>query len=102
MSNILRQSAIGVKFDITIKENGVVVDLSSVSQKNLIFLRPDGSRLVKATSFINTGTDGQLRYTSIAGDLDLLGPHELQIDLIFPAGYDGPTDIGSFWVEANL
>jgi hypothetical protein len=99
---ILRKDATGVKFDATIKERGVAVDLSSVSVKNYYITKPNGVVLTKAASFINTGTDGQLRYISGAGDLDTIGLYRWQVALSFPGGYVGPTDIGAFWVEANL
>lgn len=99
---IVRKDAIGVRIDTTIKEAGVPINLSTVSQKDYVIVKPDGARVVRSTVFITDGSNGQIRYVTISGDLNLVGQYKLQADLVFPGGYDGPTDIGTFWVEDNL
>lgn len=99
----VRKNAIGVKIDVTVKEDGTAINLSSVTTKNYIVTKPDGTTQVTwAASFITDGTNGQLRYTTVSGDLDQVGRYQLQVDLAFPSSFTGRTDIGTFYVEDNL
>jgi hypothetical protein len=99
---VLRQNAVGVKIDITIIEDGVPVNLVGVTKKDYFIQKPSGLDVTKNTVFVTTGIDGKLRYITIVGDLDEIGQYLIQADLEFPGGYDGTTNIGTFWVEANL
>jgi hypothetical protein len=97
-----RKGAIGVKIDVTVLEDDAAVDLSSASTKNYIIEKPDGTIVTWAAGFVTTGTNGQLRYTTLSGDLNQAGRYKLQVDLVFSGSYDGPTDIGAFVVEENI
>ena len=99
---VVQKDAINVKLLVTILEDGLPVDLSSCTQKNFIILKPGGTKLTKSSNFTTSGTDGKLQYFTISGDLSDVGEYQIQADLIFSGGYDGPTDIGSFWVASNL
>lgn len=102
--DILRKDAINASINITLKHrrNGEPVDLSTATVKNYIISKPNGLVLTKAASFTTNGTDGKLSYPTTTGDLDTIGRYRIQVYLTFPAGYIGPSDIGSFWVGANL
>lgn len=93
---------IGTNFIVTIKdENDDVVDISGATTKNLRFKKPDGTIVTQAASFVNTGTDGQIKYTTVAGDLDVHGTWALQafIDL---GSQELNSDIYKFKVYKNL
>lgn len=100
--DILRQNSIGVNIDVTVVERGTPVNLIGILVKDYIIVKPSETRVVKTASFVTTGADGKLRYITIAGDLNEVGQYRLQADLQFEFGYDGPTEIGTFWVAANL
>jgi hypothetical protein len=104
----IQNGAVGVIIRTTIREeddNGdlVIINLASVTQKNIIFKKPSGALVTKAGVFYTDGADGKLQYLTIAGDLDEDGIWSMQADFVFPgAGYDGPTEIGQFRVLPNL
>lgn len=50
------------------------------------FQRPDGSSFQKAASFVSDGTDGKIKYTTIAADLNMQGAWTLQGVVIITAG----------------
>jgi len=65
---------IGTIFEATIKDQaGAVVDISTATTKQILFKKPTGVVLTKTASFTTTGSDGKIRYTTIAGDLDVSG-----------------------------
>jgi len=106
MGLIFRQNALNVKIEITVfdaESPSSIVDVSSASTKDFIVRKPDGTRVVWAASFVTNGTDGKLKYiTNSANDFDQKGRYKIQVDLVIPGTYDGPTDIAAFYVEENL
>lgn len=70
---------IGTVFTATIlDEDDAVVDISTYTPKQLIFTKPSATKVTQTASFVTDGTDGQIKYTSIAGDLDEEGLWQLQ------------------------
>ncbi len=99
----LQQDAIGATIEITVEEDGVAVNLASVTAKDLYFKKPNGTVLQKPASFVTNGADGKLQYVTQAGDLDRAGTWKVQAYLQFPGGgYDGRGEIGEFRVKGNL
>ena len=100
----LQQNAKNVSIEVTVKQNGVVVDLSTVTAKTFYVKKPDGTTIVQWTaSFKTNGTDGILKYLTQTGDLNLVGVYQLQPSITFPgSGYDGFCDIVEFTVEENV
>lgn len=98
----VQMDAIGVVIEVTVTEDDVVADLSTVTTKQLILRKPNGDELTKTALFTTNGSDGKLRYTTIAGDLDHIGTWKVQPYLVFPGGFDGRIDHGSFRVKANI
>ena len=89
--NDIHLGDIGTVFEATIKDcvNGVssFVDLTGATFKEIIFKKPDGTKLTKAATFKTDGTDGIIQYTTIAGDLDQAGGSwKLQANLVLPSG----------------
>lgn len=70
---------VGTVFEATVKdEASVIVDISSATVRRLKFRTPDGRLLTKDAVLVNTGTDGKMKYTSVAGDLDVAGLWRVQ------------------------
>lgn len=93
---------IGTIFTATIKdENDTIVDVSGATTKQLIFKKPDDTILTRTASFVNTGTDGKIKYVAVAGDLDMHGSWFLQayVDL---GSTELRSDIHKFTVYTNL
>jgi len=102
MSAQVHVGDIGTVFQATVKDqDGAVVDISTASVKTLFFRKPNGTVLAKAAVFVATGTDGQMKYVSIAGDLDQSGNWSLQGYVVIGAG-QWHTDTATFFVKANV
>lgn len=63
----------GTEIGVTVKEKGVIVDLSAASAKTFKFRKPGGGLVEKAAQFKTDGTDGRLIYVVESGFLDSPG-----------------------------
>lgn len=98
----LQQHAVGVRIQVTIIEDGSPVDISTVTTKEIVFLKPGGRSQSKTASFVNSGTDGKLEYVTESGFLNTSGDWQAQGYIVFPGGFDGRSDIVRFQVAKNL
>ena len=69
---------IGTQFVLTLTDDGAVVDISASTTKQFYFRKPDGSAKTVTAEFVTDGTDGQLKYTTVSGDIDQAGYWEIQ------------------------
>ena len=103
MANIvIHVDDVGTIFQLTIVDSdGAIVDVSGATQKNLIFKPPQGTAEIKSASFVNTGSDGKIQYTTIAGDIDTQGQWKVQAYAELSDG-NYYSSIITFLVEKNL
>ena len=75
--------------------------LISSLDKKFVFKKPDGTTFERVAVFTNTGSDGQIEYTTVDGDLSGPGTWHLQA---YVATSDGSwnTSVGYFKVYENL
>ena len=94
---------IGTVFVVTIKdEDETVVDVSSASTQQIIFSKPDGTKVTKTSVFTTDGTDGKIQYTTVdVNDLTTKGKWHLQGKVTLSAG-TWTTNVGHFKVFKNL
>jgi hypothetical protein len=92
---------VGTVFELTIKEGSTIVDVSTTTAKQIKFLKPSGEVLTKTASFTTDGTDGKIKYASIAGDLDEVGPWEIQAVVTFASG-EWNSNTSQFDVYRNI
>jgi cellobiose phosphorylase len=92
---------IGTILVCTIREYGVVFDLSTATVTKFKIHRPDGSMLIVTALFLTTGVDGKLRYVTVANDFNMDGEYQIQAYIEMPLG-KWHTDIASFVVDENL
>lgn len=97
----IRVGDIGTIFEVTIKDDGVVVDISSASVKDLIFRAPDAAAVSKPADFKTNGSDGIIQYATTAGFLNIDGNWRIQALITLAAG-TWKSDIGDFTVHPNL
>jgi len=91
-----------VIFTGTFKDkNDVVVDISAATTKDIIFQNDKELVLTKAGTFVNTGTDGKLTYTSNTTDLNRSGLWKWQMFVVGP-GLSNHTEVKTFPVRENL
>lgn len=70
----MKKNDIGTIIRYTIKNTqGVLVDLSTASVKQIRLRKPSGGLLLKTATFTTDGTNGQIEYAAMAGDLDEVG-----------------------------
>lgn len=92
---------IGTVFQITLTDCNVAVDLTGYTNLDMIFLKPDGTVVVKDAAIFGLASDGIIRYTTIANDLDQVGTWKIQAEITLPTG-TWRSDIEKFKVYANL
>jgi len=101
MATEIHVNDIGTTLECTIKDNGVIVDLSSATSLRVILKSPDNRKLNKQAVITNPpGTDGKMEYVTIDGDLESDGDWELQG--IVEIGGRWHTDTKIFTVAKNL
>lgn len=102
MSDTIRKGDIGTVIRCTVKEAGSALDLSGATTKQIKIQKPDGTILTKTAAFTTDGTDGQIQYTTISGDADLIGRYEIQVVITGLSGWSGASTTWSFEAESTL
>ena len=79
-NTIIHVGDVGTIFRLTITEDDDVtaVNVSGASVKKFYFAKPDGTKVNKTAEFNTDGTDGKLKYTAIAADIDMAGRWQVQ------------------------
>jgi hypothetical protein len=82
-------------------QDGVIEDVSAATAMILTIKKVGGAPVDKTLTFTGDGTDGQVKYTTLASDLDAPGIWRIQgkITLATVVYY---TDLLSFEVAPNL
>jgi len=99
--NEIHLGDIGTKFEITVMNSTVAVNIKTATTKSIIFQKPDESQIEKDAEFTTDGTNGKMKYLTIADDLDQVGMWKFQAHLVMPNGA-WKSDISTFQVHANL
>ena len=85
---------VGTVFRLTITDtDGTAIDVSTAVTKYIYFQDPTGAKVQKTAAFTTNGSDGKIQYTTIAGDIDMVGTWHVQ-------GYV-ETSLGKFWTEKD-
>jgi hypothetical protein len=88
-------------YDTTSTGTTEIADISAATSLTFTFKRPDGTTYTKNASFTNTGTDGQIQYVTVDGDLNVAGTWSIQAYVVTPTG-SHKTNTGTFRVFENL
>ena len=84
--NTMHLSDIGTKLDLLIDdEDGNVLNISAATTKQIILTKADGVEVTKTAVFVTDGTDGLLRYVTIAGDIDVIGVWKKRAYVVTPS-----------------
>lgn len=97
---------IGTVFEITLQDCSVdpaiPVDLTAATTIEIIFQKPPSTKVVKTGVVVNPpGTDGLIKYTSVADDLDKNGTWKIQARVVFPTG-EWRSSVDEFIVHPNI
>jgi hypothetical protein len=101
MASEIHYGDIGVNFNITVMNGDAVLNVSNANSISIIFQKPDSSDLTKTASLVTNGTDGKIKYTTVAGDLDQIGTWQIQARVDFGASVFS-TDVQKFKVYRNI
>tara|TARA_R110000796_G_scaffold140793_2_gene256990 strand:- start:5659 stop:5967 length:309 start_codon:yes stop_codon:yes gene_type:complete len=99
-SNEIHVNDIGTTFQLTFKDDGSVVNISSATI-TIMLQGPDDVTLSKTGVLVNTGADGKAKYVTVSGDLSSPGTWKLQGKLVIGATTYS-SDIHTFMVYKNL
>jgi hypothetical protein len=86
---------------VNVNGDPVPRNISSFTTHDLVFKKPDGSKVVKPGAFVTDGSDGLLSYVTVAGDLVPNGSFRVQAHLV-SATLDEMTETDLFHVCANV
>ena len=102
MPQQIHMGDIGTEFRATIVEDGAAKDVSAADTITFKFRKENNSVVAKTGVFVNSGTDGLVKYISEAGFLDMKGEWDWQVYVEFPGGSKWHTDIVNFHVHPNI
>ena len=89
-------------FELEILDDGVVVDVSTATTLEIIFLKPSGTVVIKTATHSDDGVDGKIKYKAEEEFLDEIGLWKHQGYVELSEGDDYHSDIHSFKVHRNL
>lgn len=105
--NEIHEGDVGTVFELIMVEwdedleEDVVVDISTATVKSIKFGKPTAATVTQTGVFVTDGTDGKMKYTSVADDLVPTGDWDIQGYVEMPA-WTGHSDMGHFTVHRNL
>lgn len=96
---------IGTLFEITLEDDSTdphsAVDLTGNTTLEIIFFKPDKTKLTKIALLVGPATDGKISYTTISGDLNVAGKWLIQAHIVLLTG-EWRSSFGEFVVKPNL
>jgi hypothetical protein len=100
------ENDIGTTFRVTVYDTNSdgttkVADIQTATTKKMTFKKPNGDTFDRIAVFTSDGSDGQIEYVSVDGDLSPAGNWQLQAYVQTPDG-SWRTNSGSFKVYENL
>lgn len=86
---------------IVVDQLGDVVSVRNASSKKIKLLAPDGTTIERPASFLTSGVDGALAYTTKTTDLRQRGTYQIQAEYVI-GGKLQSTRWGTFRVGPNV
>ena len=100
-ANEIHVGDVGTVLTVTVKDDTAVVNISSATTKQIILRKPSSSKLEKVGVFVTDGADGQMKYTTVSGDLGESGDWSVQAKVVLTSG-TWYSDTSTFTVHPNL
>lgn len=98
----IRVGDVGTVIEVTIDNGSGPLDLTGWTVANLIFVKPDQTKVVKPGVVPLPPTQGKITWTTVAPtDLDQAGTWQVQAEVTIPGG-SWKSSIGCFPVYDNL
>ena len=93
---------VGTIFEVTLLDGEVIVPIGTATLMEIIFVKPDKTRVVNTAVLTTDGSDGKMQYVIAADtELDATGNWKIQGRVTLPSG-TWSTDIEKFKVYGNL
>jgi len=93
---------VGTIFEVTLMDGVAIVDIALASVMQIIFEKPDKTKVTNTAVLTGDGTDGKMQYVIAADtELDAKGSWKIQGKVTLPSG-SWSTDIDKFKVFENL
>jgi hypothetical protein len=89
-------------FAVTITEDCQPIDISSATDIDIIFSKPDGTSVIKSAVFVTDGTDGKIKYITIDNDIDQAGVWKIQAVVTLGTGSLYHSAVKTFKVFCNI
>ena len=86
---------------LTLIEDGVAKSITTASAISYLIKDPNQIVVTKTAGFNTDGSDGKVKYTFVAGDLDIVGLYEVQVNVITPT-WTGTSSSYKFKVRKTL
>jgi hypothetical protein len=90
-----------IRLTVTEDDGTTAVNVSTATVKKFYFLKPDGTKVNKTAEFNTDGSDGKLKYTVVALDIDQAGTWQVQAYVEIGAAKYYSTKT-TFSVQSNL
>lgn len=87
------------KVAVICTEDNTAIDISTASTKQIKIWKPSGELITGTASFETDGSDGNIYYKTVAGDLDEEGWYKFRAYVVVGT-FQGHTGKGKFKVEA--
>jgi hypothetical protein len=101
MASQIHVGDIGTTLIGTVLDDGSVVNISSASSIQMIIKKPDQTTMTKTASFNSDGTDGKMKYVTVADDIDQIGNYKIQGKVVIgSATYY--SSVSTFKVYCNI
>jgi hypothetical protein len=98
----IRVGDIGTVIEVTVSDGTGPLDLTGHTRADLIFVKPDQTKVTKTGVVPLPETDGKITWTTtLATDFDQAGTWQIQADVEIPGG-SWKSTIGCFEVFPNL
>jgi hypothetical protein len=101
MASEIHEGDIGTKLLVTVVDDGVVVDIGPATTLEMFIKKPNGTILSRTGVLETDGSDGQMYYITVSGDIDAAGTYKLQGRVVLPGG-SYYTSTATFKVHCNL
>lgn len=101
MSVDIHQSDYGTVIRITLVENGLPVDLTDLTTRQILLKNPTGTVFTKTASLASGVTDGMIKYTAESGLFEVPGTWQVQ-GRVAGTSTNFYSDIGTFDVKRNV
>lgn len=85
MASVFYVDDTGILFEAILQEDGLAINIAAATTRQLWFRRPDGHVMKKTAPLSTDGTDGKMRYTTVANDLTYAGEWQWQPYVVLPA-----------------